>query len=95
MSDRYGECRCPMLLAAAEVDRLAHMSGVRPSGFSSHTADALLVAILRDKHGCRGMRRGRCWWEQQLGFGGAGLDADDHGVPEIRPRPKDLPGEYL
>ena len=62
--DHDGYCRCPLLRAEAEIERLAAATGVERERGGS---DALIIGILRDKYGCRGPdRRGYCYWWKQV-----------------------------
>jgi hypothetical protein len=56
-------CRCPVLLAAAEADRLVEI-GLEVGGYNATAA--LIIGRLRQEHGCRGPRYGRCAWAMGL-----------------------------
>ena len=84
-----------MLLASAEMEQLMFHTGVLRERFGGIQDSALLIGVLRDKHGCPGSSRGICFWSRALGFGGSGISVDDVNVPEVRPRENDAPGTYL
>lgn len=88
-----GKCEfCPLLAAAAELEDFAHAAGVHRDYGSER---AILVGVLRGKHGCRGAdRSGNCPWLRQLSYNLGGL-SPDHAVPEIRPKHDDDPGLFL
>ncbi len=88
------ECRCPALQAASEVEDLIHMTGLARGVYGQ--GRALLVGVLRDKHGCSGpAKSGQCPWLMALM--GIGADVElDYRQPELRPKPSGKPpGEYL
>jgi hypothetical protein len=94
MADHDGYCACPLLRAAAEVERLAQI-GMKLDGYDA--ARHLVVAALREKYGCRGPRKvALCPWSAAVPYGRS-VSTDDQGVPEVKRNrtPGKDTGEYL
>lgn len=93
MTDHAGYCECPVLRAAAEIERLRAMTGVELGEFSD-VGTALIIGSLRDRYGCHGPRRlDGCYWQAAMFFR-SGLQLSR--VREIRRKDEgDVPGEYL
>lgn len=89
-------CKCPVLLAAAEAERMASAGLIRGGGgFSASGAvEAIVIGRMRQEHGCPGVGRfGHCPWSQARLFGHDPWVPDPE-VPLLR-KSKDVPGQYV
>lgn len=60
MTDHAGFCEgCPVLRQAALAERMARYGMVRED-ILGEFANAIMIAIEREEHGCRGPRGARC-----------------------------------
>jgi hypothetical protein len=82
-------CRCPVLLAAAEMERMLEL-GVELDSY--HPLSALVIGRLRQEHGCRGPRKGACPWGRAMLSGSSLQPRDD--VPRIEGKSGST-GQYL
>jgi hypothetical protein len=87
------DCRCPILLAAAEMQRMIEL-GVATDGWDRQgSAPAIVVARLRESHGCIGVNKhGDCQWFMAVVRQGA--VTFDAKVPLIKDTREDT-GQYL
>ena len=95
MADHAGWCQCPVLRFAAELERLAGFGMVADA--ASDYLDGprhLVIASLRQRHGCRGPEKGRCPFDHMLS--GVKLKArDDVPLLQRKPDRSTEPGVFL
>jgi len=58
------DCRCPLLLAYAETEKMLELGLQRSGGYASPTA--AMIGHLRQEQGCHGPRHGHCPWSVAL-----------------------------
>jgi hypothetical protein len=92
-------CRCPILLAEAEINRMLELGLVSRGSTIGGSGGilAIMVGRLRQAYGCEGpTSEGHCWWYHAVPFG-EGLSARND-VPTVGVRTDDgrrNPGLFL
>lgn len=83
-------CKCPVLRAHAEMDRMMELGLIKGN---YDPVRAVVIGRLRQRYGCHGAVRGVCPWHLALYSGGA-IDARPD-IPLLKGNGTGNTGQYL